>query len=165
MKCINYTNCILAFTALYELACSSVQLSISVLHMTNWNLYMSEFFKRYLCRSLPLTGLKNQFVHTEFIFVPVSCLTVPLSFILHGCKRHHWKMKVLLAEQFLCISSLIVPLILNVCNSVPDTRVFWPPGSGSTSQRYGSGSGSVSGSGSFYNHAKIVRKTLNPAIL
>jgi hypothetical protein len=43
----------------------------------------------------------------------------------------------------------------------PDPRVFWPPGSGSTSQRYGSGSGS----GSFYHHAKIIRKTLNPTIL
>ncbi len=37
----------------------------------------------------------------------------------------------------------------------PDPRVFWPPGSGSTSQRYGSGSGS--GSGSFYHHVKIIR--------
>jgi hypothetical protein len=35
------------------------------------------------------------------------------------------------------------------------------PGSGSLSQKYGS----VSGSGSFYHHAKIVRKTLIPAIL
>jgi hypothetical protein len=34
--------------------------------------------------------------------------------------------------------------------SVPDPRVFWPPGSGSISQRYGSGSGS----GSFYHQAK-----------
>ncbi len=41
----------------------------------------------------------------------------------------------------------------------PDPRVFRPPGSGSTSQRYGSGSGS------FYHHAKIIRKTLNPIIL
>jgi hypothetical protein len=32
----------------------------------------------------------------------------------------------------------------------PDPRVFWPPGSGSTSQRYGSGS--------FYHHAKLIRK-------
>ncbi len=47
-----------------------------------------------------------------------------------------------------------------VCTSVPDPdpRVFWPPWSGSTSQRYGSDSGS----GSFYHHAKIIRKTLNP---
>jgi hypothetical protein len=43
----------------------------------------------------------------------------------------------------------------------PDPRVFGPPGfgSGSTSQRYGSGSGS------FYHHAKIVRKTWIPTIL
>jgi hypothetical protein len=43
----------------------------------------------------------------------------------------------------------------------PDPPVFGPPvsgsGSGSTSQRYGSGSGC----GSFYHHAKIVRKTLD----
>jgi hypothetical protein len=47
----------------------------------------------------------------------------------------------------------------------PDPRVFGPPGSGSgsTSQRYGSGSGSCSGSrsGSFYHHAKIVKKNLD----
>jgi hypothetical protein len=43
----------------------------------------------------------------------------------------------------------------------PDTHVFGPPGFGSTSQRYGSGAGS----GSFYHHAKIVRKTLIPTIL
>jgi hypothetical protein len=48
-----------------------------------------------------------------------------------------------------------------VCDSVPDPdppdpHVFGPPGSGSTSQRYGSGS--------FYHHAKIVRKTLIPTI-
>ncbi len=43
----------------------------------------------------------------------------------------------------------------------PDPRLFGPPGSGygSTCQRYGSGSGS------FYHHAKIVRKTLIPTIL
>jgi hypothetical protein len=39
----------------------------------------------------------------------------------------------------------------------PDPHVFGPPGSGSTSQRYGSGS--------FYHHAKIVRKTLISTIL
>jgi hypothetical protein len=45
----------------------------------------------------------------------------------------------------------------------PDPHVFGPPGSGSrsTSQRYGS----EFGSGSFYYHAKIVRKTLIPSIL
>ncbi len=41
----------------------------------------------------------------------------------------------------------------------PDPHVFGPPGSGSTSQRYGSGSGS------FYHHAKIVRKALISTIL
>jgi hypothetical protein len=41
--------------------------------------------------------------------------------------------------------------------------LFGPPGSGSTFQRYESGSGS--GSGSFHHHAKIVRKTLIPTIL
>jgi hypothetical protein len=39
----------------------------------------------------------------------------------------------------------------------PNQHVFGPPGSGSTSQRYGSGS--------FYHHAKIVKKTLIPTIL
>jgi hypothetical protein len=33
----------------------------------------------------------------------------------------------------------------------PDPLVFGPPRSGSISQRYGSGSGSCSGSGSFYH--------------
>jgi hypothetical protein len=45
----------------------------------------------------------------------------------------------------------------------PDPHVFGPPGSGSTSQRYGSGS--CSGSGSLYHRAKIVRKTLIHTIL
>jgi hypothetical protein len=45
----------------------------------------------------------------------------------------------------------------------PDPHVFGPPGSGSgsTGQRYGSGSGSCFGSGSFYYHAKIVKKNLD----
>ncbi len=38
-----------------------------------------------------------------------------------------------------------------------DPHVFGPPGSGSTSQRYGSGS--------FYHQAKIVRKPLIPTVL
>ncbi len=41
----------------------------------------------------------------------------------------------------------------------PDPHVFGPPGSGSISQRYGSGSGS------FYHQAKKVRKTLIPTAL
>ncbi len=39
----------------------------------------------------------------------------------------------------------------------PDPHVFGPPESGSTSQRYGSGS--------FYHQAKLVRKTLIPTAL
>jgi hypothetical protein len=38
----------------------------------------------------------------------------------------------------------------------PDPHVFGPPGSGSISQRYGSGFGF----GSFYHQAKIIKKTL-----
>jgi hypothetical protein len=41
----------------------------------------------------------------------------------------------------------------------PDPHVFGPPDSGSISQRYGSGSGS------FYDQTKIVRKILNPTVL
>ncbi len=45
-------------------------------------------------------------------------------------------------------------------NPDPDPLVFGAPGSGSLSQRYGSGSGT------FYHHAKIMlRKTLIPTIL
>ncbi len=40
-------------------------------------------------------------------------------------------------------------------------HVFWPPGSGSVSQRYGSSSGS----GSIYHQAKIVGKILIPNVL
>jgi hypothetical protein len=39
----------------------------------------------------------------------------------------------------------------------PDPHVFGPPGSGSISQRYGSGS--------LYHQAKMVRKTLIPTVL
>jgi len=39
----------------------------------------------------------------------------------------------------------------------PDPNVFGPSGSGSISQRYGSGS--------FYHQAKLVRKTLIPTVL
>jgi hypothetical protein len=46
-----------------------------------------------------------------------------------------------------------------ISTSVPDQHVYGPPGSGSISQRYGSGSGF------FYQQAKIVRKTLIPTVL
>jgi hypothetical protein len=61
-------------------------------------------------------------------------------------------------EQFPVLVILIVHIFSSSVPDPPDPRVFWPPGSGSTSQRYGSGSGS--GSGSFYHHAKIIRKNL-----
>jgi hypothetical protein len=55
---------------------------------------------------------------------------------------------------------LFILLISSVADpDLPDPHVFGPPGSGSTSQRYGSGTGS------FFHHAKIVRKTLIPTIL
>jgi hypothetical protein len=39
----------------------------------------------------------------------------------------------------------------------PDPDVFGPPGSGTVSHRYGSGS--------FYNQVKIIKKTLIPTVL
>ncbi len=57
----------------------------------------------------------------------------------------------------------VLDYIIVICSVAdpdpPDPHVFGPPGSGSgsTSQRYGSGS--------IYQHAKIVRKTLIPSIL
>jgi hypothetical protein len=59
-------------------------------------------------------------------------------------------------------SHCLSPYLSIVCTSVadpdpPNSHVFGPPGSGSTNQMYGSGS--------FYFHAKIVRKTLIPIIL
>jgi hypothetical protein len=51
-------------------------------------------------------------------------------------------------------------LVISVADPNPsDPYVFGPPGSGSISQKYGSGSGS------FYHQAKIVRKTLIPTAL
>ncbi len=48
---------------------------------------------------------------------------------------------------------------MRIRNPAPDTHIVGPPGtgSGSTSQRYGSGS--------FYHNVKIIRKTLIPTIL
>ncbi len=60
------------------------------------------------------------------------------------------------------ILKIMTPLPLKSSVADPDPNpdppdVFGPPGSVSTKQRYGSGS--------FYNHAKIERKTLIPTIL
>jgi hypothetical protein len=50
--------------------------------------------------------------------------------------------------------------IISIADPDPlDPHVFGPPGSGSISQMYGSGSES------FYRHVKITRKTLVPTIL
>ncbi len=61
-------------------------------------------------------------------------------------------------------SNKVTALVCSVPDPNPDPdpphpRVFLQPGSGSTSLRYGSGSRS------FYHHAKIIRKILNPTIL
>jgi hypothetical protein len=49
--------------------------------------------------------------------------------------------------------------VLQISVGDPAPYVFRPPGSGSISTRYGSGSES------FYNQAKIVRKTFIPPVL
>jgi hypothetical protein len=87
---------------------------------------------------------------------------------LHCTVGYHlqWKQyqTMLLLSQFLAQgwcpphSRIYVDPDLNPNSDPPDPHVFGPPGSGSTTQRYGSGSGSL------YNHAKIVRKTLIPTI-
>ncbi len=71
------------------------------------------------------------------------------------------------AESYKESCSGYIELCDSVADPIPDPQVFGPPGSGSNSQRYGPRSGSYteSGSGSFYHHAKIVRKTLIPNIL
>jgi len=71
------------------------------------------------------------------------------SFVKNSSKRHSPRLLRFLAKITIECS---VP-----DPDPPDPHVFGPPGSGSTSQRYGSGS--------FYHHAKIVRKTLIPSIL
>jgi hypothetical protein len=53
--------------------------------------------------------------------------------------------------------SIIQSSVVDPDPDPPDPRVFGPPGSGSTSQRYGCGSGS----GSFYQHAKNSKKNLD----
>jgi hypothetical protein len=56
----------------------------------------------------------------------------------------------------LCISRISVP-DPNPDPDPPAPHIFGPPGSGSTSQRYASGS--------FYHQTKIVRKALIPTVL
>jgi hypothetical protein len=73
--------------------------------------------------------------------------------ILEKFIRNHLKRKIRIRKK-----SFRIPTTSVADPDSPDPHVFGPPGSGSTSQRYGSGSGS------FYHHAKIVRKTLVPTI-
>jgi hypothetical protein len=70
-------------------------------------------------------------------------------------------MSLLHLDDDICLVFLLVTSILPYSVADPDPHVFGRPesGSGSTSQRYGSGSGS------FYHRAKIVRKPLIPTIL
>ncbi len=73
--------------------------------------------------------------------------------------QHQWQRRIGLS--FSCPSQLTFNMKKQCCGFGPDAYVFGPPGSGSASQRYGSGSGSRS----FYHQAKIVRKTLIPTVL
>ncbi len=80
--------------------------------------------------------------------------------------RNRWVVPVrysFINNKWVCLTEFILIMMLTSVADPdpPDPRVFGPPGSGSgsTSQRYGSGSGS------FYHHAKIVRKTLIPTVL
>ncbi len=74
---------------------------------------------------------------------------------------------LLRAEGCACSLEVLLRVLGSVAdpdpNPDPDPHVFGP--SGSTSQRYRSGSGSCSRSRFVSHHAKIVRKTLIPAIL
>jgi hypothetical protein len=65
--------------------------------------------------------------------------------------------RVILAENLLQLQLQLH--FSSVGDPEPEPHVLGPPGSGSISQRYGSGSGS------FYHQATIVRKTLIPTIL
>jgi hypothetical protein len=59
----------------------------------------------------------------------------------------------------MCVSSGKEKTAFCACVAEPkDPYVFGPPGAGSVSQSYGSGSGS------FYHQAKIARKTLIPTV-
>jgi hypothetical protein len=81
-------------------------------------------------------------------------------------KNSHSCVPLIQHSSLQCFEKPKTPAFSLLCTSVPDPNpdphVFGPPGSGSISQRYGSGSGY--GSGSFSHQAKIIRKTLIPTI-
>ncbi len=95
-----------------------------------------------------------------------------LMFFTPSCRRKTKKNPIRTAKKLKIPdkNAIFTPGIFLVDTSVvdldpnPDPHVFGPPGSGTTSQRYGSGTGSCTGSGSFFHRAKIVRKTLIPTI-
>ncbi len=112
---------------------------------------------RQVVRSL---HLKQETTFTVFYHIPsiLSLWCVCIKFIFRQLKlRRDWLGNGKKDRKKRAITKLTGSV------ADPDLHVFGP--SGSTSQKYGSGSGSCSGSGSFYHHAKIVRKTLIPTIL
>ncbi len=145
--------------------------------------------KNWLPEGDPLPGgLQDTLVYRELLHEPpVGLHDAPRPFhVAHSITLHHHQGSYVLSESqilyywasnnwniyFFCVSSGSDPILLSfkkywkvvrifVCSSVadPDPNVFGPPGSGSNIQRYGSGSGS------FYNQTKIVRKTLIPTAL
>ncbi len=98
----------------------------------------------------------------EQVIVLDSRLVLMLSwrfFALYWCQSSSGSLaarKLIIYYPF--ANFLYLNAVLRIWIPDPDPHVFGPPGSGTISQRYGSGSGS------FYHHAKIVRKTLIPTI-
>jgi hypothetical protein len=86
-----------------------------------------------------------------FLFLFLVCLRIMIHDILYVLLVRMNDLNFLDLQKLICSVPDPNP-------DPPDPRVFGPPGS--ISQRYGSGSGSCSGSGSFYYQANIVRKTL-----
>ncbi len=97
---------------------------------------------------------------------PRQNVMAPQNWLLHRKKDQYKKYLKKVARWLYCRDHVPTTChsVINEYTSVadpdphpPDLHVFGPPGSGSTSQRYGYGS--------FYHRAKIVRKTLIPTIL
>ncbi len=115
---------------------------------------------------IPNTAGFNALPWSLFWSSPFSALpftTLMLKSTIFSLKINHTWHKAIregcsvaqLAVRWATVSSVADP------DPNPDPHGFGPPGSGSISQRYGSGSDS----GFFYHHAKIVGKTLNPTIM
>ncbi len=78
-------------------------------------------------------------------FLSLSSLDPAIGILIHQCPP------VILRCYYYSLNQSVTISVAD-----PDPHVFGTPGSGSTGQRYGSGSGS------FHHHAKIVRKTFIP---